>query len=101
MTAGSIRSPTVRMNPTTSDMTTQGATLRKVALRGVLLTTLFMLTGCYEHVVSVKGGPYSGMVYKSNLDDSSKQSSNAAEMRDRANADYQKQVKELQKPREN
>ena len=41
------------------------------------------------------------MIYKSNLDTPSEQSSNAADMRERANADYQKQVKELQKPREN
>tara|TARA_Y100000589_G_scaffold109050_1_gene103654 strand:- start:40 stop:165 length:126 start_codon:yes stop_codon:yes gene_type:complete len=41
------------------------------------------------------------MIYKSNLDTPSERSSNAADMRDRANADYQKQVKELQKPREN
>lgn len=79
----------------------QGSGLRKAALWTALIVATPFLTGCYEHVVSVKGGPYSGMVYKSNLDDPSEQSSNAAKMRDRANADYQKQVKELQKPREN
>jgi len=86
---------------TTFHPKTPDSCLRTAGLWTVLLITMPLLTGCYEHVVSVKGGPYSGMVYKSNLDDSSKQSSNAAEMRDRANADYQKQVKELQKPREN
>jgi len=86
---------------TTSHAKTPGAPLRKGALWSLLLLTPLVLTGCYERVVSVKGGPYSGMVYKGNLDTPSEQSSNAARMRERADSDYQKQVKELQKPREN
>ena len=78
-----------------------GAAPRHGGICCLILTSFCLLTGCYEHVVSVKGGPYNGMIYKSNLDTPSEQSSNAADMRERANADYQKQVKELQKPREN
>ena len=85
----------------TTEMTRRGAVLVQGALWCALLRPIALLSGCYEHVVSVKGGPYNGMIYKGNLDDPSEQSSNAAKMRDRANADYQKQVKELQKPREN
>ena len=84
---------------------TEKSPIRDAVRRGglfcLILTSSSLLTGCYEHVVSVKGGPYNGMIYKSNLDTPSEQSSNAADMRERANADYQKQVKELQKPREN
>ena len=91
----------MRTQKNTTEMTTRGAALLQGALWCALLSPIPLLSGCYEHVVSVKGGPYNGMIYKGNLDDPSEQSSNAAKMRDRANADYQKQVKELQKPREN
>ena len=91
----------MRTQTNTTEMTTRKAALLRSALWCALLTPIPLLSGCYEHVVSVKGGPYNGMIYKGNLDDPSQQSSNAAKMRDRANADYQKQVEELQKPREN
>ena len=81
------------------ELTPSRGLFRQGTLCCAILTSCAFLTGCYEHVVSVKGGPYNGMIYKSNLDDPSEQSSNAAQMRERANADYQKQVKELQKPR--
>ncbi len=83
------------------EITTWRACLLQGALWCALVSPIPLLSGCYEHVVSVKGGPYNGMIYKGNLDDPNEQTSNAAKMRDRANADYQKQVKELQKPREN
>ena len=86
---------------TASHHKNQGSCLQKSMVWGLLLITIPLLAGCYERVVSVKGGPYNGMVYKGNLDNPSEQSSNAARMSDRANADYQKQLKELQKPREN
>ena len=91
----------MRTQTNTTEKTRRGAALVQGALWCALLGPIPLLSGCYEHVVSVKGGPYNGMIYKGNLDDPNEQSSNAATMRDRANADYQKQVKELQKPREN